>query len=66
VAGGRRMEPVDKELAHKNSIKFFKSLFFECPECGDDQVYIDKVEKDHFITQCNCTRWRVDFKISEE
>lgn len=50
--------------AHKNSLKFLKSLFLTCPMC-DRNCYIDKIEKDHFIVVCSCTKWKISFQIAE-
>lgn len=49
---------------HESSKDFLAKAFLVCPECGDDGQ-IDKINKDHFIVVCKCTKWKISFKISE-
>ena len=49
---------------HQNSVDYIRSLFLICPEC-DGECYVDKIGKDYFIVKCQCTSWKVGFRISE-
>ena len=53
-----------KEIENKNKINFLKTIFLVCPICYTD-CFIEKVEGDYFITKCDCTKWKISFKIEE-
>ena len=53
-----------KQKAHQRSLSVLEAMFLECPECGGDS-WIEKIEKEYFITKCPCTKWKIRFEISE-
>ena len=50
------------ELRKKVSI--LGDIFLTCPECGGDCKLID-FHDTYFMTQCDCTKWKIDFSIKE-
>ena len=53
-----------EEIKTKQNIDFIKDLFLTCPNCNTE-CFIHKLNKNSFITKCDCTKWKVSFKIEE-
>lgn len=49
---------------HQKSVDFLTQLFLVCPECSK-YGYLSKVSGDNIIIKCECTKWKISFKIKE-
>jgi hypothetical protein len=52
------------KLAHKNSVRLLKSIFLECPLCGEECTVFD-IHADYFCVRCASHKWKISFNIRE-
>lgn len=48
----------------KRDLDFLKAVILTCPLC-DKVMKIEDPRSNRFKAVCDCSKWRVDFKISE-